>query len=432
LIEGLINDPPPWLSSGSHKRWSALGEVASAYGLWSVSADAFLRASEYPGANRAALIARAAADAMIAGNQERYRELLARAEALDRRDAQVILSGLRAVSDPAERLRRLEEAPRQAEPRHEAALAVARAVAQLDLELWDECEKTLAAVAATDPDHLALRELRAALVISRSRERAARGESVDARSLRRPSQQLLTLRTDLLASFRFGDAGQLLARASEALSLAGDRGAAVDVLRDVRDEERSEPESALALTASALTAGDSELARNFAPKAPATERELLASAEAAAFSDDAAVARKAVPVLDDLLESDDPSIRGEAAFARQVATLAGDVESSEQAQRILHDEAPVLAALLEAERVRRAGRGCRRALAADAPGRRARPSCTGALGWPRRRLASCARVVSGDCPKGPLARGPADLRGCASADRLKPGSPHGTGFATSR
>ena len=65
VIEGLVNDPPPWLSNGSYKRWSAVGEVASAYGLWSVSVDAFVQASERPGANRAGLIARAAADALI-------------------------------------------------------------------------------------------------------------------------------------------------------------------------------------------------------------------------------------------------------------------------------------------------------------------------------------------------------------------------------
>lgn len=355
LIEGLVNDPPTWLSSASHKTWSALGEVASAYGLWSVSADAFLRASECPGANRAGLIARAAADALISGNEERYRDLLARAEALDRGDAQVILSRLRPATDPAERLRQLEEAPQQAEPRHETALAVARAVAQLDLGMWDEAEATLATVAAADPDHIGLRELRAALLISRSRERAARGESVDARALRQAAEQTLALRADLLASFRFGEAGQLLARAVQALSLADDRRAAVDLLRDVRDEERLDPEAALGLAAAALTAGAPELARSFAPEAPATERERLATAEAAAFSDDATLAREAVPVLDDLLGSDDPSVRGEAAFARQVAALTDGVTSSQQAHRLLHEEAPALAALLEAERLRRAG-----------------------------------------------------------------------------
>jgi hypothetical protein len=355
LIEGLINDPPPWLNNGSHKRWSAVGEVASAYGLWSVSADAFLQASERPGANRAGLIARAAADSLIAGNDERYEELLARAEGLDRGDVQVILSGLRTVTDPAERLGRLEEAPKQEEPRHETALAVARAVAQLDLGMWDEAEATLATVAAADPDHLGLRELQAALVISRNRERAARGESVDLRSLREAAEQTLALRTDLLASFRFGEAGQLLARASEALSLADDRPRAVDLLRDAQEEERSDREAALALVAAALTAGAPELARRFAPEAPATERERLASAEAGAFSEDVAVARGAVPVLDDLLKSDDPSIRGEAAFARQVAALTDGIDSSEPAQRLLREEAPALAALLEAERLKRAG-----------------------------------------------------------------------------
>jgi hypothetical protein len=268
LIEGLVNDPPPWLSNGSYKRWSAVGEVASAYGLWSVSADAFLRASERPGANRAGLIARAAADALIAGSEESYDELLARAEALDRGDAQVILSGLRRVTDPAERLRRLQEAPRQAEPRHETALAVARAVAQLDLGMWDEAAATLSTVAAADPHHLGLRELQAALVVSRGRDRAAGGESVDVRALRQAAEQTLALRTDLLASFRFGEAGQLLARASEALSLADERTKAVDLLRDVRDEERSDREAALALTAAGLSAGAPDMARGFAPAAP--------------------------------------------------------------------------------------------------------------------------------------------------------------------
>ena len=180
----------------------------------------------------------------------------------------MVLSGLRPLTDPAERLRRLEEAPQQEELRHETALALARAVAQLDLGMWDDAETTLATVAAADPDHLGLRELQAALVISRSRERAARGDSVDVRSLREAAEQTLTLRTDLLASFRFGEAGQLLARASEALSLADDRAAAVDLLRDVRAEERSDRDATLALTAAALTAGAPDLARALPPTLP--------------------------------------------------------------------------------------------------------------------------------------------------------------------
>jgi hypothetical protein len=355
LIEGLVTDPPPWLANGSYRQWSAVGEVASAYGLWSVSADAFLRASDRPGANRAGLIARAAADALIAGSEQRYSELLARAEGLDRGDAQVILSGLRPVADPADRLRRLEEAPQQEESRQEIALSVARAVAQLDLGMWDAAEATLATVAAADPDHLGLRELQAALVISRSRERAARGESVDFRSLRDAAERTLALRADLLASFRFGEAGQLLARASEALALADDRAQAADLLQGAREEERSDPEAAVALVAAALTAGASELARSLAPEAPLNEQERLASAEAAAFSEDEAVARDAVPALDDLLESEDPSIRSEAAFARQVAALSQAIDPSERAQRLLREEVPGLAALLEAERLKRAG-----------------------------------------------------------------------------
>jgi hypothetical protein len=353
LIEGLIGDPPRWLTDGTHKTWSGLGEVASAYGLWSVSAEEFLRASEYAGANRAMLIARAAADSLISGDEETYRELLARAEALDAGQAQVILSSLRSITDLAERLRRLDEAPVQAETRHQAALDVARAVAQLDLGQWEEAEETLARVEAADRDHLGLRELRPALVISRNRERAAKGASVDVRALRDAAAETLALREDLHESFRFGEAAQLLARAVEALAVAGDRAEAAELLTRIREEERSDRDAALALAASALAAGEPDLARDLGPADAVTERERLARAEAAAFADDAAACLEAVPVLDELLESADPAVRAEAAFARQVAALTEGVDSSDAAERLLAVESPALAALLKAERMKR-------------------------------------------------------------------------------
>jgi hypothetical protein len=158
-VRGLVADPPTWLASGRHTAWDALGEVASGYALWETASAAFEVAADRPGADRAALLARAAANAMLAGDERRYEALLQRAQMLDPNHAQVLLAQLRPGLRAEERLAILDSAPAQEDPRREAALNVARAVARMDLQEWDEAEHLLESVSGSAPDQVALREL---------------------------------------------------------------------------------------------------------------------------------------------------------------------------------------------------------------------------------------------------------------------------------
>jgi hypothetical protein len=355
LIQGLVNDPPGWLQESSFKRWTALGDLASGYALWEASAKAFEHASDLPGANRAALLARAASGYKLSHQDDRHLELLAKAENLAPDELQVALTRAPLISPASERLGYLQAVPPQSEPRKQAALRVAIALAQLEESLWDEAERSLAEVTELDPGNLGARDLRIGLALGRARSLASRGELVDVQALRQAAADSLELRDGMIASFRFGEAGHLLARAAEVCALSGDNKRAVELLGEARPEELANREAALALGLAALAAQDPALAASLLPQDAGTELERLAYAEAAAFSDDAAIAADSVAPLEELLASTDESVRAEAAFARQVAALTGEIDPSDDARQILETESPAMAALLDAERMRRSG-----------------------------------------------------------------------------
>jgi len=354
-ISGLINDPPPWLESAGHKRWSALGEVADAYGLWEDAAAAFLRASEMPGADRAMLIARAAADLGISGDEPQQRTLLARAQGLDPDHAQVILTTLRTVRDPNDRLRILDGAAPQPDERRQAAIGAARALAQLELRDLSSAEATLTEVASLDPGNLAVRELHPTLVLEQNRETASIGARIDSVGLRRSAERLKELRDDLIASFRYGESGRVLARAVEALALAGDEEKARSLLDEIRPEERDDHDAGFDLAAAAVAAGAFDRALALVPRETRTESEELARAQVAAFSNDPDAIAEAIPVLDRLLDAEEKAMREGAAFARQVAALQTGVDPSDRAQSVIEASTPALGALLAAEQLKHRG-----------------------------------------------------------------------------
>lgn len=355
IIKGLVAHPPIWLANGSCRTWEALGDIADGYALREEAATAFAQAAERLGADRPMLLARAAANARLAGEDERYHELLEKARALDEHHPQVILARLEPDSTPEERLAILDAASTQDDPRRQAALDVARAIAHMDGGAWDEAERLLNSVRENVPDHLALRELAPALTIGRNREPAGRGLQVDTTSLRTAASGLLALRDDVIAAFRFSESGRLLAHAVTALAIAGDKEEASALLDQIREEEKVDRGVAIELVEAALAAGKPDIARTLAPADPQNEREQLAAAHAAAFSRDGLATGGAVETLDRLLRSNEKGIRAEAAFARQVAAFDDAIDPSPEAEGILEQESPALAALLAAERLRRAG-----------------------------------------------------------------------------
>jgi len=350
-ITGLVRHPPVWLASASRRTWEALGDVADGYALWAEAGAAFEHAADQPGADRPMLLARAAANARLAGEDERYQQLLETARALDEDHAQVVLARLQPDAGAEERLELLDAAPVQADPRRQAALDVARAVAHMDKGEWDEAERLLRSVRQNSPDHLGLRELGPALIIGRNRDSAGQGSRVDVAALRSAAADVLALREDLLAAFRYSESGRLLARAVIALAIAGDTDDAGALLDQAREEEKLDRVAATELVEAALAAEKPDVAVAFAPADPQTEREELVAAHAAVFSSDREATASAVETLDRLVNSEDESIRAEAAFARQIAALDDAIDPNADAQAILEEQSPALAALLTAERL---------------------------------------------------------------------------------
>ncbi len=350
-IENLVRVQPRWLEEGSVRTWEFVGEYASGYALWATAGKAFAEAAERPGADRATLLARAAANYLLAGNEDAYRELLSKAEQLDARNPQVILSRLRPPLAPVDRLVVLAEAPDDLEPRPKAAIEVARAVAHLDLHKWDEARASLETVRVNAPDHIALRELEPVLVIAQNTERGQEGQPIDVSDLRKAAVATQELREDLHIAFRFGESSQLLARAVTALAIAGDHQEARELLATIRDEERQHEEARVALATAALSAGDIEFAREVVPQGDDEAARLL-RAEIQAGSDDDDETRRAIAELDELAaKAIDASVRLQAAFSRQLLASTGHADSNPEAEKLLHDARPELEALLRAERL---------------------------------------------------------------------------------
>jgi hypothetical protein len=101
-VIGLIAVPQAWIaeaiSPGSV--WAVLGRLAAYFGSWAEAETAFLAADDAGYQRRANVVAKASEAAQNQGKSEEGRELLERAEALDRRDATVsILVALRLTDD---------------------------------------------------------------------------------------------------------------------------------------------------------------------------------------------------------------------------------------------------------------------------------------------------------------------------------------------
>lgn len=355
-IAGLINDPPAWLSGASHRTWSVLAEIAEGYGLWSAAVGAFVAASEGAGADRPGLLARAAVVAYLAEEKGRYDELLTRARALEADHAQVVLAELRGLPDSQARLERLSKITEPPDAGKAAALDVARALAHLELSEWDAAETYTDRVAERNPDHVALRELRPLIALYRNRERTGKGKRPDYKALRAAAEELLALRSDLLDSHRYEESGRLLARAIESYALADDLVRASQLLEEeIQEAERQEPEAAADLAFVALTAHRPDLVPRLLPGVLGDEQEELARAQAAVLGDDQDAVAAAVTVLDRLLQSDNEAVREQAALARQIAAIDSAVEENRTATQILEQSSPLLAVMLKAEKLARAG-----------------------------------------------------------------------------
>jgi hypothetical protein len=354
-VRELLRVPPPWLVDGAPKSWEGLGEIAEGYGLWAESATAFDKGAERPGADRVQLVSRAAVAAWIAGDKTRYQMLLGKAEKLDGHHSQVTIARALGEEDATARLALLDAASMPEEPRPAAALNIARAIAQTELGNWDAAEALIEQVRSSVPDHQGIRELGPQVVFLRNRERVAEGATPDIPALRRAAADLMVLRDDLLAAYRYCDSAKILARATQALLTADEEASARELLSQVRDEEKTDEEAALQLAAAAINLGERELARKLLPQQPNDERQHLVIAELDLLTNEAETVRRAVKELNRLMRSKDETIRAQAAFAREVAAFKSGVRRSQLAAAILKEHEPRLAVLIEADRLRSTG-----------------------------------------------------------------------------
>ena len=136
-IRGLITNPPPWVAEGSSALWATMGEVAEAFGLLDLAAQATQEAAGLPGADRARMFARASQLARIQGDDDRANERLGEARSINADHPSVRYVEARLVPDPQSQLDLLDSI----EPLHDrqaAAFEVVRALCHLALDQLDE------------------------------------------------------------------------------------------------------------------------------------------------------------------------------------------------------------------------------------------------------------------------------------------------------
>lgn len=353
-LANLVQKPQRWLREGSSAVWATVADLALAHGLLEVAEQALVEASERSDADRVRHLSRAAQVAHLRGDTERADVLLEEAQSLDPEHPAVAIARARRSDDASERLELLKGVEPQ-DDLQAAAIAADRALAFLSLGNYAEArrQRDLAVTAHTDSPNV--RELSAVISLIENADRTPDTE-VDVPALTEAGNEFLSLREELVALGRYREAAWMLARASEAFSLAGDRRRARAAIEAILDEERREAdEGGLRQLASASLLAD----------LPTTARELLAPAEP---SDDegrlllaqALLATErdpspALAILDEVITgSSDPHRRAEAGRLRLLAATAVEgVSSSDEALAALEAVDPTLARMFEADELKR-------------------------------------------------------------------------------
>ncbi len=354
-LKGLIDDPPRWVSDASAALWTTLGQLAATYGLSEQAVKAFVESAERPGADRASLYARASQLAVDKGDATDAATLLERAREFNGRHPDVIAAAARQDPDPQRSLEILADVQART-PAETAAIEIARMLAYLALDdiasAGDACERALEAA----PNAVFPRLMRAALTLARSRDRADEGD-VDRGALNEAALQFLDLAAELDELGRSDEAARVRSQASACYSLAGDRVRAARLLEEIPHSLAATDEVLVGLVArAALDARRSDIALMFLGPSPPSEDFRLFRARARFEIEGAEAAAELVEEAEALRNAKSEGVRQDASLLRLLMALRYDgVDWSDEAEAVVRDVDPALAAMLAAERLADSG-----------------------------------------------------------------------------
>jgi tetratricopeptide (TPR) repeat protein len=344
-VSELIENEQQWMQSGGAGLWVSLGKLADRNGSFDAAESAYLKAAEMPDVvDRARQLVRASGSARLCGEDARAEGLLTQAEEIDPGNPALATAAARRIDDPEEILSLVAGV----EPRDdEQAILVEliRAGAESARRDFGRVGARLETARRLDPESPMVREFAANVVLMRTQLGLPDEAPIERRELVEAADDLAVLARELGTDGRTGASATLLARASQASSLAEDFDRGNQLIEEALAlEDRGEAGEAIAEAAlllrrfelvDSLEMGDGETARlNRATSRVLGEREVKSAAEE----------------LDRLITSADEGIVARAAFMRlAAASPVHDVPWSDEAEQLIGSEKPEAVAILKAE-----------------------------------------------------------------------------------
>lgn len=346
----LILVPTPWVTAGSPDLWNALGRLASAAGDWVEAEQAFVRAADAGPKQRAAYLVRAHDAARADDRPSDAAAHLDAARVLAPDLVAVKLSELEDVTDPAEQLRRLDEL-QPSTVREKATVARARVDALATLKRFDEALALLDEVIADRANHMAGLDRRAGITVFQQGQALSEGRDPDRAALRRAAEDSARLGDRLRGRGRVNESGQCLARAADALALAGDAAQALQLLGRLSAAEREHESVRLAACQAAIHARNPDLGlRLLGRESQWSTDERFAAASAMALSDEPDAAVRAGQIAREALDAGQEPERAAFILLLAASSEAG-IPWPEDAAEIIKAHDPVMHAQLRAERL---------------------------------------------------------------------------------
>lgn len=298
-----------------------VGRLLMAEDQFEAAERLFVIGAENDSEDSARQLVRAANAALQDGRPTRSDELLdhARAAADPAHPALALAEIQHGDLSPAEVLERLDgvEAVTDAD---RLGLAATVAQAHLIAEEFEAADQALRDAERIDPEEPRVRELRAIWRLQRAHVAVLDHREVDRDDLEVAESGFLELREDMRRRGRHGDSGAMLTRAIDVCLLAKRLDRATELLDQASEEERH-GSARLGLARQALLCGRGDLALELARAGAGSELARVIEASVNIDADAMETRQDALDVLDQLLFSEDPEIRAEAALARAVAAL---------------------------------------------------------------------------------------------------------------
>lgn len=308
---------------------------AEAVGLWSEAAEGWEHYSErtYDTGERADRLVRAAIDAQVVGEDDRYERLLEQAEDVDPDCPRLHLARVDPVLSPSEQLALLEEIESDNEPLL-ALVACQKALASLLIPDLEGAAGYLAEAKRLDPESVANRMVEVSLRVQSARIALISDRAFSLAEALSAREDALSLRDEMMTMGRWGESGRLLMLAADVAFMLRDLEGAESTLRRVESEELETREGALVLGEAALRNGAPRLALEFTEQAVGSEA--IRRIRAAATVELGGPARgQALKTLEEIALSD--SCESEQAAAERLTACMAPVRApwSDQAAAVL-------------------------------------------------------------------------------------------------